>query len=73
MCLYQFGILTILSDLTYVNLNFTLCHSPADPGYDWFSYGYFFMGQIYLNFSSYVAIIIMWPIKRVFAWLFFKR
>ena len=72
MAIYQYGVLTGLSDITKVNLNFTLCHSPADASFDIWGYWYFFFGQIYLNIASYVFIIIMWPVKNLFYWIFFK-
>ena len=36
-----------------VNLNFTLCHSPADPFYDKLGYYYYAVAVIHLNMASY--------------------
>ena len=52
--IYQVGILAPMSRIFMVNLNFTLCHSPADPFYDKIGYYYFAVATIHLNMASYV-------------------
>ena len=73
MAIYQYAILTGISDLTKVNLNFTLCHSPADASFDIWGHWYFFFGQFYLNIASYLFLIIMWPIKNIVYRIFFNK
>lgn len=67
--LYQYVILTPISRLTLVNLNFALCHSHADPGYDLFGYRYFLMGCIYLNFFSLVTRLLFYPARALIRFL----
>ena len=71
--IYQYALLAPVSDWSLVNLNFTLCHSPADAGFDLFGYWYFFVASIYLNFFSYIFLILMWPVKKLFTWIFFAK
>lgn len=73
MSVYQYGVLTAASDFTQVNLNFTLCHTPADPSFAIWGYWYFFFGQFYLNLASYCFLVFMWPMKNLFYWMFFSR
>lgn len=56
-------ILTTVSRLTKVNLNFTLCHSPADPFAKASGHWYYLYGYFYLNFGSYVVKWLMYPIR----------
>jgi hypothetical protein len=49
MTIYQYVVLTPVSRFSKVNLNFALCHTPADPGFDMFGYHYFFYGFMYLG------------------------
>lgn len=72
MVIYQTLVLTTLSDISEVNLNFTLCHSPADPFFKVLGYKYFLYAQLYLNIGSYICLVLMWPIKKGFYWLFFS-
>lgn len=64
--LYQYVLLMPVSRFSKVNLNFTLCHSHADPAFGVFGYGYFLMGFFYLNFASYVIRLVFYPVR----WLF---
>jgi hypothetical protein len=73
MVLYQYIVLASVSRLAKVNLNFTLCHSHADPGYDLFGYGYFFAAVIYLNIFSYVTRLIMYPARVIFNMVFLRK
>lgn len=63
MGIYQCMILTTVSRLTKVNLNFTLCHSPADPFAKACGHWYYLYGYFYLNFGSYVVKWLMYPIR----------
>jgi hypothetical protein len=38
---FQMLVLTVISRALRVNLNFTLCHSPAEPFFDAYGYHYF--------------------------------
>lgn len=55
IALYQFLILVPFSRNTMVNLNFALCHSPADPLFPTIGYYYFVVCTAFLNLSSYIA------------------
>ncbi len=53
LCLYQLLVLFPLSVLTAVNLNFALCHSPADFTYQLFGSHYFAISMFSLNLYAY--------------------
>ncbi len=67
MVIYQLGLLLPLSLLTQVNLNFALCHSPADPFYSYTGYHYFTAAVAVLNVLSYLGrwinYLLFLPIK----------
>jgi hypothetical protein len=54
MVLYQLVILAPLSILTMANLNFTLCHTPADPLFPYVKEHYFPICTIALNVISFL-------------------
>jgi hypothetical protein len=53
--LYQCLALAPLSRLTMVNLNFSLCHSPADGLFKYYGPYYFLVCSLALNLLSYIA------------------
>lgn len=53
--IYQLTVLQYLSLFTQVNLNFALCHSPADPFFEHINYHYFTAGVVVLNIISFMA------------------
>lgn len=53
--IYQLSVLQYLSLFTQVNLNFVLCHSPADPFFPHINYHYFTAGVVVLNIISLMA------------------
>ena len=58
--IYQFAILGTLSITFMVNLNFILCHTPADPWFWFYGYHYFIIGYFVLGFISYVIRLLIW-------------
>jgi len=67
--LYQYVLLMPTSRLSMANLNFTLCHSHADPAYDAFGYHYFLLGCFYLNFFSYIIRLILYPGRALISFM----
>jgi hypothetical protein len=65
MVLYQLIVLAPLSKLTMVNLNFTMCHSPADFSYPHIGYYYFVACAFVLNICSYICRWLSFLIVRV--------
>lgn len=55
MVIYQLVVLVSIGLLTTVNLNFSLCHSPADPFYQYVGYHYFTGAVLLLNFLSFLG------------------
>lgn len=55
MVIYQLTVLTNFGILTQVNLNFALCHSPADPFFPHIGYHYFTAGVVVLNVFSFMG------------------
>ena len=55
IAIYQLYVLVPFSRSTMVNLNFALCHSPADPLYPIVKYYYFAFCTVFLNIFSYLA------------------
>jgi len=51
---YQLAVLAPVSILTKGNLNFALCHTPADPIYKMFGYHYFSIHNFTLNLASFI-------------------
>ena len=51
---YQRMVLWTLSELTWANLNFTLCGNSADPFYASFGKYYLIFAEFYLSFASYL-------------------
>lgn len=70
MTIYQLGVLVPISLLTQVNLNFSLCHSPADPFHQFVGYHYFSGAVFALNFFSligrWVLYIMILPLQMYF-------
>lgn len=70
MVLYQLIVLLPLCLITMVNLNFALCHSPADPFFDYVGYHYFTGGVIVLNLfstvSRWLSYLMVLPLKIYF-------
>ena len=58
VCLYQLLILTPLSRISMVNLNFTLCHTPADPIFESVKHHYYFIYMFILNIFSFFGRLI---------------
>lgn len=52
--IYQLIVLGPLSIITKANLNFALCHSPADPIYKIFGFHYFSIHNLTLNLASFI-------------------
>lgn len=52
---YQRTILWGISELTWVNLNFTLCGNSVDPFYKNFGPFYLVLAEIYLSFGSFIT------------------
>ena len=73
---YMRFVLTPLSQLTWANLNHTLCGVGNDPFYENFNLGYtyYFWADFYLLFSSYVGLalnfVICWIFKKAFGRFF---
>jgi hypothetical protein len=65
MTIYQYVVLTPVSRFSKINLNFALCHTPADPGFDMFGYHYFFYGFMYLGLLSYMTRLILYPARWI--------
>lgn len=55
--IYQRIVLFSLSHLTTANLNYTLCHTPADPFYPVFKQYYYIFSEFYLSFMAFVVLI----------------
>lgn len=55
IAIYQFLVLGPFARLNMVNLNFVLCHSPADPSFEIVGYYYFVVCTLFLNIFSYLA------------------
>lgn len=70
LIIYQLTVLTSLSRLLKVNLNFSLCHSSADPFYALSGYLYYACATIHLNFASYVFRWFSYLIANLWAMLF---
>jgi len=51
---HQFWVLVPLSRSNMVNLNFSLCHSPADPSFPIIGCYYFVACTFFLNIFSYI-------------------
>jgi hypothetical protein len=70
MVFYQLCVLVPLCLATKVNLNFALCHSPADPFFPYIGYHYFTGGVVVLNLFSYISrwinYIVVLPLKFYF-------
>jgi hypothetical protein len=73
IALYQFWVLVPFSRSNMVNLNFALCHSPADPSFEIVGPYYFVVCTLFLNIFSYLTrwvsylqIIIVYKILSVF-------
>lgn len=66
MALHQVLILAPLSRYTKVNLNFALCHSPADPLFDTVGCYYFVICAFGLNLLSYIFRWVSYFIAKVF-------
>lgn len=69
MTIYQYAVLTPASRCSKVNLNFTLCHTPADPGFDIFGYWYLLFGWFYLGVFSYITRLILYPARWLLMWV----
>lgn len=73
---YMRYVLTPLSQLTWANLNHTLCGVGNDPFYSNFNLGYtyYFWADFYLLFGCYTTIavnfVICWIFKKLFGRLF---
>lgn len=60
-------VLVPLSRSNMVNLNFAICHSPADPFFDYVGHFYFICCIIFVNLLSYVCRWVSWiQIKIVY-------
>lgn len=64
MALYQLAILGPISIMTMANLNFVLCHTPADPLFPYVKYQYFVVCTVALNVFSYIfRYISFWQVE----------
>ena len=70
---YQFLVLAPLSRMNMVNLNFALCHSPADPSYEVIGPYYFIVCALFLSvfsflirWASYLQIKVVYGILSIF-------
>jgi hypothetical protein len=54
LALYQFLILGTFSIITMANLNFALCHTPADPLFPYVKEHYFAICTVGLNVISFI-------------------
>lgn len=70
MVIYQLLLLTPVSRFAQVNLNFTLCHSPADPSFEYIGHHYYSIAMIILNIISFIARYIIYgfllPLKQLY-------
>ena len=70
MVIYQLLVLAPVGRLTQVNLNFALCHSPADPSFEYIRHHYFPTAMIVLNIISAIARYIIYgfllPLKQLY-------
>ena len=67
IALWQFWVLVPFSRTNMVNLNFALCHSPADPSFDVVGPYYFVVCTLFLNFFAYLFRWLSWiQIKIVY-------
>ena len=55
LCIYQLTWLLFISRTTMVNLNFVLCHTPADPAFPHIGYHYVTAAIFVLNIISWVG------------------
>lgn len=53
--LYQRLFLWPLSEIAFVNLNYVICGSPADPVYKYFGFLYLIFSELYLSLASYIV------------------
>ena len=71
--IYQVGVLLPLCLITTVNLNFALCHSPADPFYPYIGYHYFPAAVIVLNVISFlgrwITYLLILPIELYYNYI----
>jgi hypothetical protein len=68
--IYQLLLLAPIGRLTQVNLNFALCHSPADPSFEYIRHHYFPTAMIVLNIISniarYITYGLLLPLKQLY-------
>ena len=64
--LYQLIILFPLSLMSSVNLNFVLCHTPADPTFEYIKHYYFVVAILLLNIFSYLGRLVNYSMVRMF-------
>ena len=71
-CAYMRWVLTPLSQLTWANLNHTLCGVGNDPFYEHLDLGYtyYFWADFYLLFSCYVGLVLNFVICYLFKAIF---
>jgi hypothetical protein len=61
VAVYQLIVLVPIGFITQVNLNFSLCHSPADPFYPHIGYHYFAAAALLvLNIFSFLGRYIVY-------------
>ena len=65
MALHQILILAPFARVTKVNLNFALCHSPADPLFDTVGCYYFVICAFGLNVLSYIFRWVSYLIVKI--------
>lgn len=70
MVIYQLILLAPIGRFTQVNLNFALCHSPADPAFPYIGYHYFTCAVAVLNVFSFIGryglFIVLLPLKYLY-------
>ena len=70
--MYQRIVLGMLSETTWVNLNFALCFSTFDPWIPLVGKSYLFWAEFYLNFCSYLTKLAVMIPAEILAYLFKK-
>lgn len=73
MVLYQLLVLLPWCLLTKVNLNFALCHSPADPSFEHIKHHYFTAAVMALNIFSFIGRNICYVILLPLSWWWSKN
>lgn len=58
--LYQRAFLWVLSELTWVNLNFILCGNENDPFFKRHGNWYYIFAEFYLSFGNYLVKLLMY-------------